>query len=62
MKHIGNSAETMVFMVSNFQEIQIFPFNIDPRTINQMYNGVKINYPKVKEIHHVFGDRFLVIT
>ena len=27
-----------------------------------MYNGVKINYPDVKEVHHVFGDRFLVIT
>jgi hypothetical protein len=23
---------------------------------------VKINYPNAKEVHHVFGDRFLVIT
>jgi hypothetical protein len=26
------------------------------------YNGVKINYPKVKEVYHIFGDRFLIVT
>jgi hypothetical protein len=48
IKHIRNSAESLLFMVSNYQEIQIFPFNIDPRTINVFFNGVKIYYPKVK--------------
>lgn len=26
------------------------------------YNGVKIYYPKVKEVYHIFGDRFLIVT
>jgi hypothetical protein len=35
-------------MVSNNQDIYMFPFNVDPRTITSVENGVKINYPKVQ--------------
>ena len=46
----------------NFDDIEIYPFNIDPRVINEPYNAVKLKGNSIRKIFHVRTDFYLLIT
>ena len=39
---------TFLFVSSNFDDIEIYPFNIDPRMIKKKMNGVSIKGADIK--------------
>lgn len=51
-----------MFLLENSDDIEIYPFNLDPRIINEAYNAVKLKGTEVREFFHIAADRFLLIT
>lgn len=37
------SVEQLLFLINDNGEIEVYPFNVDPRVINQPHNGAKIH-------------------
>jgi hypothetical protein len=34
--------DSFLFLIENYDDIEIYPFNIDPRMINRAYNALKL--------------------
>jgi hypothetical protein len=46
----------------NFDDIEVYPFNLDPRIITQPYNAVKLKGNDVRKVFHLKLDKYLIIT
>jgi hypothetical protein len=54
--------EPFLFLVTDNGEIEIYPYNVDPRVIESVHNGVKMHVEGVKELIYLYEDLYLVIT
>jgi hypothetical protein len=54
--------DTFLFLLMNGEDIEIYPFNVDPRVVTQAYNAVKFKGSNIREFFHIVGDRFLIVT
>ena len=61
-KYSEESFDTFLFILLNFDDIEIYPFNLDPRIISQAYNAVKLKGSDVRKIFHLKLDKYLIIT
>lgn len=43
-------------------EIEIYPYNVDPRLINTVYNGVKMHVEGVTELMYLYEDLYVIVT
>lgn len=48
IKDLQGTIDTFLFMLESQEDLEIYPFNQDPRTINLAYNAVKFKTNKVK--------------
>ena len=56
------SMEAYLFLVENYDTIEIYPFDLDPRTINSVYNAVRLKYKGVRHIYPGRADHLLIIS
>lgn len=61
-KYGEESFDTFLFILLNFDDIEIYPFNLDPRIISQAYNAVKLKGSDIRKIFHLKLDKYLIIT
>ena len=61
-KYSEDAFDSFLFLLLNFDDVEAYPFNLDPRTISQAYNAVKLKGNDVRKIFHLKLDRYLFIT
>lgn len=54
--------EPFLFMVLDSGEIEIFPYNVDPRQINSAHNGVKMHVEGITDFIYLYEDIYVVAT
>lgn len=57
-----SSNEQFLFLVGDSGQIEVYPFNIDPRTVTSLHNGVKMYVDGSIQIKHVMGQNYILIT
>jgi hypothetical protein len=61
-KYAEDAFDSFLFLLLNFDDVEAYPFNLDPRTISQAYNAVKLKGSDVRKIFHLKLDRYLLVT
>lgn len=56
------SIQELAFLIVDEDYLQVYPFNIDPRMLKTLDNGLKVRLNRVRQIFHVFGPRYIVVT
>ena len=57
-----NSKEQFLFVTADNGEMEIYPFNIDPTTVQSLHNGVKMYVNGIRQVFHLFSNYFILIT
>ena len=50
-----------MFLISD-EYLEVYPFNVDPRMIKSLDNGVKLQINRLRKVYHVFGPRYILVT
>lgn len=61
-KYNEDSLENYLFLIENSDDLEIYPYNLDPRIINEAYNALKLKTTEIKELFHIGADRFIIVT
>lgn len=61
-RYAEEAFDSFLFLLLNFDDVEAYPFNIDPRTISQAYNAVKLKGSDVRKIFHLKLDRYIIVT
>lgn len=52
----------LLFLISDQGDLELYPYNIDPRTIVTPHNGAKTQVPGLSSIIHLHQDLYLLFT
>lgn len=57
-----SSKEQFLFLTADNSEVELYPYNIDPTTVNSLHNGVKLYVDGIREIHNLYSEYYLLVT
>lgn len=54
--------QLLLFLVGDNGQIEAYPYNIDPRTINSVHNGVKMHVEGANKLIYLYEDMYVIVT
>jgi hypothetical protein len=61
-RYAEESFDSFLFLIENYDDIEIYPFNIDPRMITRSYNAVKLKGRDIRRVFHLKTDYYIIVT